>query len=265
MKVVFISNYYNHHQAPFSEKMFKLTDGQYWFIATEKMSDERKAMGWGKEALPSFVLQIYESKMVKKYAEELINNADVAIFGLSGWNNFKLIQSRLKSGKLTFRYSERLYKIGLPWYRIPIQAIKLWLTGGRYRNIYLLCASAYAAQDYTRTGTYIGKTYKWGYFPRAQKYDVDDLMSGKLSVTSGWNHSQVSILWVGRLIGWKHPDASILLAESLKRKGYQFKLSIIGNGDLEQELQMMISDKGLSDCVEMLGAMPPEKVRALLS
>lgn len=261
MKVVFISNYYNHHQSPFSEKMSGLTGGEYWFIATEKMSDERKAMGWGKEALPSFVLQIYESDAVKKQAETLINNADVVIFGLSGWNNFKLIQPRLKAGKLTFRYSERLYKTGLPWNRIPIQAIKLWLTGGRYRNMYLLCASAYAAQDYARTGTYIGKTYKWGYFPCVKKYDVDDLMNRKLSVTSGWKHPQVSILWAGRLIGWKHPDVSIELAASLKEKGYSFRMSIIGNGEMEQQLRTMIEDKGLSDCVEMLGAMSPEKVR----
>lgn len=262
MKVVFISNYYNHHQSPFSEKMSELTGGEYWFIATEKMSDERKAMGWGKEVLPSFVLQIYESDATRQLAENLINSADIVIFGLSGWSNFKLIQPRLKAKKITFRYSERLYKTGLPWYRIPIQAIKLWLTGGRYRNMYLLCASAYAAQDYARTGAYIGKTYKWGYFPRVKKYNVDDLMSGKQSVTSGWKHPQVSILWVGRLIGWKHPDVSIELAASLKEKGYSFIMSIIGNGEMEQQLHAMIEERNLSDCVEMLGAMSPEEVRS---
>lgn len=261
MKVVFISNYYNHHQSPFSEKMSELTGGEYWFIATEKMSDERKSMGWGKEVLPSFVLQIYESDTTRQFAENLINSADIVIFGLSGWNNFKLIQPRLKANKITFRYSERLYKTGLPWYRIPIQAIKLWLTGGRYRNMYLLCASAYAAQDYARTGAYIGRTYKWGYFPRTKKYDVDDLMSRKLSVTSGWKHPRVSILWAGRLIGLKHPDVSIELAASLKEKGYSFRMSIIGNGEMEQQLRTMIEKKNLSDCVEMLGAMSPEKVR----
>ena len=261
MKVVFISNYYNHHQSSFSVKMSELTGGEYWFIATEKMSDERKAMGWGKEVRPSFVLQIYESDTTRQLAEDLINSADIVIFGLSGWSNFKLIRPRLKAKKITFRYSERLYKTGLPWYRIPIQAIKLWLTGGRYCNMYLLCASAYAAQDYARTGTYIDKTYKWGYFPETKEYDLSDLMSGKLSVTSGWKHPQVSILWAGRLIEWKHPDVSIELAASLKEKGYSFRMSIIGNGEMEQQLHNMIEEKGLTDCVEMLGAMSPEMVR----
>ena len=56
MKVVFISNYFNHHQAPFSEAMYRLTKGQYWFIATEKMTEERKSMGWGREQVPGYVL-----------------------------------------------------------------------------------------------------------------------------------------------------------------------------------------------------------------
>ena len=38
-------------------------------------------------------------------------------------------------------------------------------------------------------------------------------------------------------------------------------MSIIGNGEMEPQLRTMIESKGLSDCVEMLGAMPPEKVR----
>lgn len=39
-------------------------------------------------------------------------------------------------------------------------------------------------------------------------------------------------------------------------------MSIIGNGEMEQQLRTMIENKGLSDCVEMLGAMSPEDVRS---
>ena len=38
-------------------------------------------------------------------------------------------------------------------------------------------------------------------------------------------------------------------------------MSIIGNGEMNAQLEKMITDNNLSDCVEMLGAMPPEKVR----
>lgn len=263
MEVVFISNYFNHHQASFSEAMSRLTNGCYWFVATEEMSEERKNMGWGGERLPDYVIKLYENAENQNYAKRKIEEADVVIFGLSGWKNFKLIQGRLKQKKLTFRYSERIYKEGFKWYRFPLQAVKLWLVGGRYDSLYMLCASAYAAQDYARTHSYLDKTFKWGYFPKAKRYDVAELMKRKLSVTSaGWKHPQASILWAGRLIGWKHPDASIQLAASLKEKGYSFKMSIIGNGELEAQLRDMIRDMDVEDCVEMLGAMSPDDVRA---
>lgn len=70
-----------------------------------------------------------------------------------------------------------------------------------------------------------------------------------------------SILWVGRLIELKHPDASIRLAEKLKQKDYDFELNIIGNGAMEQQLRQMIHERHLDDCASMLGAMSPEKVR----
>ena len=87
-------------------------------------------------------------------------------------------------------------------------------------------------------------------------------MEKKQSAASvGEEHSRISILWAGRLIGWKHPEAAVQLAASLKEKGYSFRMSMIGNGEMEMQLHDMIREKGLEDCVEMLGAMPPEEVR----
>lgn len=51
---------------------------------------------------------------------------------------------------------------------------------------------------------------------------------------------------------------------SLKKKGYSFKISIIGNGEMEAQLREMIRSKGVEDCVEMLGAMSPDEVRAYM-
>ncbi|MGN1062362.1 MAG: hypothetical protein ACI4RO_04465, partial [Candidatus Scatosoma sp.] len=62
MKIVFVSNYYNHHQAPLSEAFYKQTSGEYAFIATGRMSLERRKLGWG-EKLPSFVLESYKDEI----------------------------------------------------------------------------------------------------------------------------------------------------------------------------------------------------------
>jgi len=39
-------------------------------------------------------------------------------------------------------------------------------------------------------------------------------------------------------------------------------MSVIGNGEMEAQLHEMIRRKGVEDCVEMLGAMSPDEVRA---
>lgn len=49
MTVVFLSNYFNHHQKPFSDAMYaRLGDG-YTFIETGTMSAERKSLGYGMD------------------------------------------------------------------------------------------------------------------------------------------------------------------------------------------------------------------------
>lgn len=259
MKIAFVSNYLSHHQIPFSDAISSIQGVRYSFIAVCAMDNERRTMGW-RDIKKPYEIRTYTDSESENRAKEIINDADVVILG-SAPDSY--IIPRLKAGKLTFKYSERFYKQGLSYKNLLHAVAGAWLHHGRFQKypLYMLCASAYTAGDVAIFHNYIGRTYKWGYFPEAKKYDVADLMSRKLSVTSGWKHPKVSILWVGRLIGLKHPDVSIELAAALKEKGYSFIMSIIGNGEMEQQLRAMIADKGLSDCVEMLGAMSPEKVR----
>ena len=260
MKVAFISCYMSPHQKPFCDEMYNILGDDFNFIATQPIGEERISMGWSSDEAP-YILYAYKNKESKLNAEKVSLGADVVILG-SAPDSY--IVPRLKAGKLTFKYSERFYKTGLDLKKIPHAIVGAWLHHGRFQRypLYMLCASAYTAGDAAIFHNYIDKTYKWGYFPEAKRYDLADLMSKKLSVASdGLKHPVVSILWAGRLIGWKHPDVSIQLAASLKDKGYTFKMSIIGSGEMEQQLHAMIEEKKLSDCVEMLGAMPPEKVR----
>lgn len=248
MKIIFISNYYNHHQSAISEEFFRQTGGQYYFIQSEPMSNERKNMGWAQKDLPEFVIESYKDKTTYKKCLDLINNADVVIMGSAPE---KLIHKRIKSGKLVFRYSERIYKNWKNKLTLPLRFIKYhWANS---KNTYLLCASAYAAHDYALTGNFIGKAYKWGYFPAVKKYDdIDGLIKNK---------EGFSLLWAARFIDWKHPEIPILMAERLKKAGYKFKLNLIGNGVMEKQIAEMIKEKGLEDCVKMLGAMKPDEVR----
>ena len=70
-----------------------------------------------------------------------------------------------------------------------------------------------------------------------------------------------SILWVGRLIELKHPDASITIAKKLKDEGYDFELNILGDGKLRPSLERLVAKYELQSKVQFLGAKPTEEVR----
>lgn len=257
MRIAYVSNFMNHHQLPFSMGMIGQENVEYTFIALESIPKERLSMGYeDMNHKYKFVLCAYDSSDNMRQAEELIDCADVAIFG-SCPDAF--IKRRTSKGKLCFKFSERFFKAGTGISRVPHNLASAWkhLKPFEKAPLYFCCSSAYTAADLNRYTNYKGRTFKWGYFPEEKHYNVDALMEKK----QGLKHPCASILWAGRLIGLKHPDASIRLAETLKQQGYSFKLSIIGNGSMEQELHRMISEKKLEDCVEMLGAMSPEKVR----
>lgn len=242
MKIVFISAYFSHHQKPFSEAMYNLLDNQFSYIETSKMSEERLKLGYKPETA-SYVRSVDEQTSM------LIEDAEIAIFGGAPRN---LIDSRLNKNKIVFFYSERIYKSGYDIWKFPARLITFWKNYGKYKNLYMLCSSAYTAFDYARHFTFLNKTYKWGYFPETKKYDIDDLVKSKRKNV---------ILWCGRFLDWKHPDDAIKIAKRLKDDGYSFDFRIIGTGQMEESLKNMISKYQLQDYVHMLGSMTPEQVR----
>ena len=72
VKAVFISNYINHHQIPFSNALYEQLGDDYHFIQTEPMEEERIAMGWGLDAatLPYVVWADREEERCRKLIEE---------------------------------------------------------------------------------------------------------------------------------------------------------------------------------------------------
>ena len=248
--IVFVSNFFNHHQKYLSDAFYKLTKGNYYFIETMPISKERLSLGWGGNGTPDYVKQNYTSVSAERECQKIINDAGVVIFG-SAPN--ELLAQRIKEKKLVFRYSERLLKKKLPLYKYPKWLYVLHRLNPFRAKMYLLCASAYTAADYAKFALFGNKCYKWGYFPEAKKYeDTEGIINSK---------KKNSILWAGRFLDWKHPDAAIRAAKKLKENGYRFELNIIGTGAMEQELKKMISDYNLENEVHMLGSMKPEQVR----
>lgn len=254
MKVTFFSNFLNHHQLPFCKAMYEKLGNDFKFVATESIPKERLDMGYeDMSKLYPFSINTYDSNNSYETGLKLAYNSDVVIIG-SAPDDF--IKRRLKDNKLTFRYSERIFKTGRWKVLSPRVLINLLRHHTRYkgRNLYMLCASAYTASDFALVGAYKNKTYKWGYFPETKHYETFDFKYKK-------NKEEVKILWVGRFLEWKHPQKAIAVAKMLKEEGYKFTLNLIGSGSLFNKMQELINLYKLKECVNLLGVMPPDEVR----
>ena len=157
MKLTFISNYINHHQIPFCSCLYQELGEDFSFIQTEPMEEERVRMGWAVDAhaIP-YVHLLYEEEEV---CRQLIDGCDLL---LAGWmEKEELISARLGSGKPAIRISERIYREG-QWKAVsPKGLIHKYKEHVRYRNkpVYLLCAGAYVASDFTLIHAYPGKKF----------------------------------------------------------------------------------------------------------
>lgn len=251
MRLAFLTNYLNHHQKPLADEFFSLLGGgNFYFIETTGIPEFRKQLGYQEMTAPYLVKYSQETN---EFVKEIVNSFDVVIHGSAP---LSLVKSRYKQGKLTFCYSERRYKtIGRLLY-YPIYTYRSY----HINKGHLLCASAYSPTDYFISGMSPSKCYRWGYFTDLKQYNVEELIRRKqIKAQEG-----VSILWVGRLIGWKHPQEAIKLAIKLNNEGIRFTMNIIGTGELENLIKELILDNNLGDIVHLLGSMSPGEVRTYM-
>lgn len=255
MTITFVSNYINHHQIPFSNAIYEKIGNDYCFVQTMPMEEERIAMGWGLDVkkIP-YVRCLYEDEYE---CRKIIAESDVVLLG---WTEREDIEDeRLRSGKVTIRSSERIYKEG-QWKAVsPRGLVAKYKAHIRYRNknVCMLCAGAYTASDFHLIGAYPGKMLKWGYFPETRIYSDETFAAMK-------KDGPLQLIWVGRFINWKHPEYVVKLAQCLDKKGYAFNIHMLGSGEMENEIKRRVEQSGLSDRFIFYGYSGPSKVRAVM-
>ncbi|MCR4990999.1 MAG: glycosyltransferase [Lachnospiraceae bacterium] len=267
LNIVFMSNFINHHQKPFCDAMYDKVGEGFIFLQTEPMDQERIEMGWSDAytSLP-YVRLLYENE---EEAKRMVMEADVLI---AGWSDrTDLIKARLNEKKMTIRISERIYREGQWKFISPLGLISKYAEHVRYRKApaYLLCAGAYVASDFKLIHAYPDKMYKFGYFPELRKYHIDKLF--ELKDKSG----MIEIVFAGRFLKLKHPEYICWLARDLKKENEkrrsrnepllpEFRIHMIGSGELEHPMRTMITEYELLDNVQFYGFLPPDKVRTIM-
>lgn len=257
MKVVFVSNFINHHQIGISDELWELTKHNYYFISNIPMPDSFVKNGYSKELESRpYLIKAYQSKESFDYAIKLACDADLMIIGSA-----PLIYEieRAKLGKLTFEYSERSLKKGLLNLLSPRLLKHQFFYHINFFNkpIYKLCASAYTANDMNFLKSFRNRCYKWGYFTNVEKLDIETIIKNK-------KDKKISLLWCGRFLNWKHPELAIFLAKKLKENGYSFILNMIGSGDKYDSIKQMIIDFNLENEVKLLGNYPNDEVLKIM-
>lgn len=239
------SNYLNHYSLALCKEMKKVFK-DFHFVVCEKLPEERKSLGFDDFNNLDFVVREWDDP---KKVEELFLNSD---FVITDYYYHKYLKKRLKLNKPVIYDSERLFKDNNEVFKI-LRYIKYWCLYHNDKKSPLLCISAYTANDYNSIGLFKNRTYKWAYFSSAIEYDnFDELLENKKGN---------SLVWAGRLIKWKHPEYAVEVAKKLKELKYDFTLNIIGNGEMENELKVLIKKYDLNDNVHLLGSMSPDKVR----
>lgn len=270
MRTAFVSNYINHHQIPFCNAMYRLMEGDFTFVQTERMEEHRVKMGWNSAERPEYVRCFYEEP---EACRRLIADCDIVIFG--GTDDESYIKDRLAAGRPVIRMSERLYKTG-QWKAVSPRGLKKkYEDHTRYRRaqVYLLCAGAYVPSDFHIIRAYPDKMFRWGYFPETRHYVIEELLAAK-GYGEGHNAENSEgnsiehraekvpyLLWAARMIDWKHPELAMETARRLNEKNLDFHMDIIGDGELKKDMEELQQRYGLTEKVSLLGYQAPEDVR----
>lgn len=255
--IVFISNFFNHHQMPLAEELNRLTKGQYRFIEQVPMPEEFLKGGYPDYSDSPMLVQAWRGEAETREASRLTMEADIVVYG--NILSYHDINRRLAMGKLTFEYGERWFKRGLLNLLSPRLLRSQWYYHTRhYRQpLYRLNASAFAASDLSKMRSFRGKGFKWSYFTRVEPIDADTIVKERQSC------GKTRFISVARLIPWKQVDHLIKACSILKNQGItDFETDIYGSGPEEGHLKSLIERLGLQDHVALRGNLPNDAMLA---
>lgn len=252
MKIVFITNAMTPHQRPLCDALNNMEGVDFSFIEMKNIDRASLPIGWRSNNIPQYVIPYTEFLQNKNRYSGEIHGADAVVLG---GDYTKLIKHRLKAEKLTFVYSERIYRNFRDLLKMPYHYLKFRRRYG-YSNMYLLCASAFSCSDYNRIGCFKNRAYKWGYFISKPNEDPVKIIEDKK------HNKSIKLIWVSRLISWKHPEMPVLLAERLRKRGIGFVINMYGVGAELEKTKHLIKNIGLNDNIHLRGELPNDELMA---
>lgn len=263
MKLVFYTNYLNHHQVLVADELYRLLGDEFRFVATIPRNEKELKGGEDFSKRPYCILAA-EREEAHREALGMAVEAEVCVFGAFA-QEYAVERAKKTPQGVSFEMGERWLKHG--WLTIGSPVFRKWLMNyWRYyhiANFYKLCCSSFTAGDDVRLHAYRGRHYKWGYFTSVDEKFVET--SSQEVSTKG----KVRILWCARFLLLKHPELAVKLAERLKAEGYDVAIDMYGDeGHLaphdkpypRKDLEALIEKTGTGDMVTLKGSRPNAEI-----
>lgn len=257
INVVLLSDYVNVFNLSFCLELVNNREVNFKFYVTKRFDNERAQNGLNDmNTKYDFVYRLYDDSLDYSQFANDINNCDILIVGAVG--NYKnIIKDRMKLNKYTFLFSERLFKQKLSIKVLFKNLLRFFRHVNVYpnKNLYLLSVGYYSSIDYNKIMSFKNKSFKWMYFPRVLEIDIDKLLCSKA------NKEYLDILWVGRMLSWKHPEYVIMLVKKLTDNNYKIRAKLIGCGPELLKLKALTKHYGLDNSISFLEGIPNDDVR----
>lgn len=250
--ILLITNMASQHQLEFGRAMHNVSGGRFRLAIHGQLSVDRRQLGWKEDDFTgdSFMLCAHAGETAVREIQSCLDEYDVVVLG-DGPSS--MIRSRVKQGKLTFRYTERIWKKGR--WRIVSPRILF----GLYRdlisldrpNYHLLAAGAYCPWDMSQLGVFKNRMWTWGYFVGASPDPPVNRENGVCT-----------LYWAGRMLRWKEVPLLVHAVTPLVQDGLKVRLVLRGDGPDRPRIERTIRHCGIGDSVDILAPLPPLAIRS---
>ncbi|MCX7972936.1 MAG: glycosyltransferase family 4 protein [Candidatus Aminicenantes bacterium] len=247
MRLAFFTNIPSIHQVGLGRAFAKRLRRNYALVCWEPVDRERSTLGWNDSFSEDWIIRAWLSKQERNRAIDILHSAQIVVWGYAPENE---ISSRISENKITFCYTERIFKRGR-WRildpRILVSIYKKFIINNK-PNHHLLSVGPYCAQDFKWLHLFRNRMWRWGYF-----LEVPEIISRRFQLVP-------VVLWAGRMLDWKRVDLLIYAAAWAKKKNCKFMLRLIGDGPEKNKLQALVKKIKMEDNCEFVAPMPPQQV-----
>lgn len=234
MTILYTSYNVNLHQVPFVKALMSLVgEENVKYAAIHTYEHTRAKMG----------MTVYEGEWIidvqnnKSIFEKWWMDADVVLSNVRSF--YDLFEKRLKTGKLTFYYSERWFKEPYGLWRLLHPNIVLLLYKyhqlSKYPNFFYLPQGKFAYGDLARFNIFKDKGYQFGYITPTDYEFIQDTTESLFPV------DKINLLWAGKIHHVKRVDLLAKAYVSLFENNKNCHLTIIGEGDDKPMVEDILS------------------------